>query len=814
MRKISGLVEMVKPYRPQPPGVVAIGQPVWYSVAQFLSPRLNMKKPPARSRLWIVVALALNLIALAAIAYSLGLFKLSALFPGKAEPVAGAGSEQAPSGTMSLVMDEPPPIVPLSETSPLDWTSLRGTWGNCTSPETGLIDSFQAAGGPGSNVLWKRADLASNTTPIVMWDKLYIVVRDQVDGRTVGERIVCVNANTGDNDWQNRFGPGLPDTPVESVGAPALAGDIAISWVYVLSSGETLRCVDGVTGQIVWTVSLRETFGMQTTPASLYRQPLVCDNLVIVGGFTTGWGPNAKPTYRYMAFDRMKGALAWISACPSEVDTTNDSASAITTLNGRKVLLGANSGGHLWAVQPRTGLPIGTSTVPALSTADPAAALTALNGVSLGDLSVNAESWPVPAGTSPLSINPHHYFIDDAGTLTVLDSKSGQPVGTPQSLGAPASGNMLYADGKIYVVTKTGHWTIWRPDATQGVVKVSEGDFPAGETCATSPICSHGKIFIATSGGLYCLKDEKKTATEPVAKYPLEKPTEGDRSAKHLLLVPAEVTLAAGAKQAFTMQTFDRAGQSVTPSKGKYSVEGPGAIDAEGNLVVPDDAPASIATVTVKMGDLVGQSRVRIMRQLPWEYTWDDKPEIPATWVGVSPRLSVRDAGGSPALVCAASGEGDTVTRCWIGPSNLRNYTLQADVRATAVDGKLPSPGLIAQGYSLVLNGETAKLELRRWTPQPEQNPSAEFPWQADTWYVMKLCTQASPNGQVSVQGKIWPRDAEEPSEWTVTLTDPAPNLSGSPGLDCPASAAEMAFDNVRVTSNSPARRTGKKRAP
>jgi outer membrane protein assembly factor BamB len=772
-----------------------------------------MKKPPARSRLWIVVALALNLIALAAIAYSLGLFKLTGLFSGKAEPVAGAGSEQAPSGTMSMNLDEPPPIVPLSETSPLDWTSLSGTWGNCTSPETGLIDSFQPAGGPGSNVLWKRADLASNSTPIVMWDKLYIVVRDQVDGRTVGERIVCVNANTGDNDWQNRFGPGLADTPNESVGAAALAGDIAISWVYVLSSGETLRCVDGVTGQIVWTVSLRETFGMETTPTSLNRQPLVCDNLVIVGGFTTGWGPNAKPTYRYMAFDRMKGALAWISACPSEVDTIREAAAAITMHNGSKVLTGTDSSGHMWNVQPRTGLPIGTTLFYASGTAELLTPLIALTQEGTDVLPSPAFAWITSTNTMPLSVDERGYLLDETGTLTVLDLKTKQPVGTPQSLGAPASGNMLYADGKIYVVTKTGHWIIWRPDATQGVVKVSEGDFPAGETCATSPICSHGKIFIATSGGLYCLKDEKKTATEPVAKYPLEKPTEGDRSAKHLLLVPAEVTLAAGAKQAFTMQAFDSAGQSVTAGKGTYSVEGPGAIDAEGNLVVPEDAPASIATVTVKMGDLVGQSRVRIMRQLPWEFTWDDKPEIPATWVGVSPRLSVRDAGGGSALVCAASGEGDTVTRCWIGPSNLRNYTLQADVRATAVDGKLPSPGLIAQGYSLVLNGETAKLELRRWTPQPEQNPSAEFPWQADTWYVLKLRTQASPNGQVSVQGKVWPRDAEEPSEWTVTLTDPAPNLNGSPGLDCPASAAEVAFDNLRVTSNSPGRRTGKKRA-
>ena len=59
-----------------------------------------------------------------------------------------------------------------------------------------------------------------------------------------------------------------------------------------------------------------------------------------------------------------------------------------------------------------------------------------------------------------------------------------------------------------------------------------------------------------------------------------------------------------------------------------------------------------------------------------------------------------------------------TRSRSWMGPSDLHDYTIQADVRGSEVDGKLPDIGLIAQGYTLDLQGADQKLEVRTWVTQ------------------------------------------------------------------------------------------------
>ena len=52
------------------------------------------------------------------------------------------------------------------------------------------------------------------------------------------------------------------------------------------------------------------------------------------------------------------------------------------------------------------------------------------------------------------------------------------------------------------------------------------------------------------------------------------------------------------------------------------------------------------------------------------------------------------------------------------------------------------------------------------------------------------------------VQGKVWPRDAAEPKEWTVEFEDNAPQMQGSPGLYGDAKEAEFFVDNLTVTPN------------
>ncbi|MBT7256531.1 MAG: hypothetical protein HN882_16130, partial [Planctomycetaceae bacterium] len=66
------------------------------------------------------------------------------------------------TGTTETLVGDP------SEREGVDWTFWRGPAYNGTSPETGLIDDWDPAGGEGSNVSWKRTDIGGRSTPVVM----------------------------------------------------------------------------------------------------------------------------------------------------------------------------------------------------------------------------------------------------------------------------------------------------------------------------------------------------------------------------------------------------------------------------------------------------------------------------------------------------------------------------------------------------------------------------------------------------------------------------------------------------------------------
>jgi hypothetical protein len=52
------------------------------------------------------------------------------------------------------------------------------------------------------------------------------------------------------------------------------------------------------------------------------------------------------------------------------------------------------------------------------------------------------------------------------------------------------------------------------------------------------------------------------------------------------------------------------------------------------------------------------------------------------------------------------------------------------------------------------------------------------------------------------LNGKVWPRDEKEPTEWTITWEEEPANETGSPGLFGNAGDAEVFYDNIKVSPN------------
>ena len=236
-----------------------------------------------------------------------------------------------------------------------DWPYWRGPYYDGVAYETGLIQDWDPAGGTGSNVKWQRDDLGSRSTPIVMNGKLYLLARAEPGTPREGERVVCLDAQTGATLWENRFNVYLSDVPDTRVAWSSCVGDPTTGRVYALGVCGFFQCLDGDTGQTLWSYPLHERFGLLSTYGGRTNFPILCDDLVIVSAVVIGWGEMAKPAHRFIAFDKMTGEVVWLRGTRLLPEDTTYSAPVLTAFNGQKALVFGSGDGAVWALQPRTG---------------------------------------------------------------------------------------------------------------------------------------------------------------------------------------------------------------------------------------------------------------------------------------------------------------------------------------------------------------------------------------------------------------------------------------------------------------------------
>ncbi|MCB9922048.1 MAG: PQQ-binding-like beta-propeller repeat protein [Planctomycetaceae bacterium] len=710
---------------------------------------------------------------------------------------------------------------------PLDWSNWRGPEFNGVSRETGLVDDIDLKDGS-DLVEWKRDDLGGRSTPIVMNGRLYTIVRAEPDTDREGEKVVCVDAKSGETIWENRFNVWLSDVPAERVGWSSVVGDPETGYVYALGVCGFFQCLNGETGERIWSLPLHEQFGLLSTYGGRTNFPVICDDLVIISAVIIGWGDMAKPAHRFIGFDKKTGEVVWYNGTNLLPDDTTYSSPALAVLNGQKAMIFGSGDGQVWAFQPRTGQPIwhydfslrGLNVAPVIlgetvymghseenvggSTA--MGAVAAINGASQGDVSKSGELWKVEelmvGKSSPLVIGDQLFCFDDRAKLHVLDAKTGEPIGRPIAIGGTSlRACPLYADGKIYAFS-TSAWAILKPDEKKGATIVERGRFSGGEEVNASPICSHGRVYLQTSSATYCLIDKtKEHGADPLPAPVAEASISDDSQPAHLQVVPAELLTKPGAEQKFRVRLFNSHGQFLKESPATFSLSGPGTIGEDGVFKAATDAPHTATIITAAVGDLTGRARVRVVPDLPWKFDFEGLSDLPVTWVGARYRHVIRKDGDNTMAVKVTTIPKGTRSRCWFGPSDLHDYTIQADVRGLIAFDKMPDIGVTAQGYALDMQGASQKLQIRSWAPQLRMDKTIDFAWQPNTWYVMKL--QASnEEGQTVLRGKVWPREEDEPAEWTIEAVDKAPNLSGSPGMFGNAKDAEIHIDNIMVTAN------------
>ncbi len=703
-----------------------------------------------------------------------------------------------------------------------DWAEWRGPMRDGISLEKNLPTKWSPAG---ENLAWK-APYGGRSTPIVMGDRVFLQTAAG-KGETLQERVLALNADTGKLIWEHRFNIYLSDVPPHRIGWASPVGDPATGNVYALSGGGTLL---GLTrdGKVLWERSLGEDYGLLTTHGGRTVSPIIDGDLVIISGVTFMWGRHGNGAHRFMAFDKRTGETIWISAPGGRPYDTTYAPPIIANVNGTRLLIQGGSDGVTHAIKPQTGEPVwkyeiskrglntgvvvhGTTAVLTHSEenldSSEMGMIVAVDAAAKGEIQNDQVKWRVYGWqggfSSPVLDGNRVYQVDNGANIAAFDVTTGKQLWL-QNLGTIQRGSPVLADGKLYVGTENGKFFILKPTAT-GVDILDQdqlGTEAQPESIVASPAVANGRIYIVSDSHLYCIGGKVSRSSNQPASAPESNP---NGVVAHVQVSPTELILKPGDSVRFRARLFDAQGRFIREASDvTWSLEQlKGTLD-QGQFTAATDGGTQAGLVKASVGDLAGTAGVRVFAPLPWSETFDALAvnTAPQGWVNHILKYTVREVEGNKVLVKTTQGSSLlSRARTYFGPSDLANYTVQADVFATQKRRQQGDAGVIAQRYVLTVYGNSQELKIEPWQPETARTVSIPFSWKPDTWYRLKLQVENLSDGKTRARGKVWPAGEPEPAAWMIERIDPIPNRQGAPGIFGNA-LAEVYFDNLKVYAN------------
>src|SRR5207237_758885 len=132
-----------------------------------------------------------------------------------------------------------------------DWWHWRGPYQNGASPEKNLPAKWSPEG---ENLIWKQP-YGCRSTPLVLNGRVCLInyAAEHVKGpdgkledvpETIQERVMCLDANTGQPLKEHRFNVFQCDIVTVRLGWTDLAGDPETGYVYAHGSQGFLNCYD------------------------------------------------------------------------------------------------------------------------------------------------------------------------------------------------------------------------------------------------------------------------------------------------------------------------------------------------------------------------------------------------------------------------------------------------------------------------------------------------------------------------------------------------------------------------------------------
>lgn len=432
----------------------------------------------------------------------------SALKPPPAEaPELGAREELNPS-ELARLQKAPLEIPRPQANATAPWPQWRGPNRDGASPESGLFTDWDHSP---PKVLWKH--------PIGQGYSSFAVARGRVytlDAKENLERVLCLNADTGEEVWSYTYPSRAPYPPHVNHVGPKATPTWCDGRLYTLGWGGEFHCLKEAAGggkpEVVWKHDLVKEFAGHKAHSGygFASSPLVEGDLVCVqAGGKKG---------SIVAFNRRDGKLVWaslteMSGYSSPVAATLAGVRQIICLThrclyGLRAADGAKLWEHPWGRLYNVPTPIVVRDYVFISSSDEGCALLRVRKDDRGAL----EAVPVYVMRNKLMRNYYsscvfhdgflYGFDVGPGNLKCIDLRTGSEKWAGQRR---PKGTLIYADGRLIVLTEGG--ALMAVKATperlevEGTVKgIAEG----GELWAL-PVLANGRLYLRDAHEVICL---------------------------------------------------------------------------------------------------------------------------------------------------------------------------------------------------------------------------------------------------------------------------------------------------------------------
>jgi outer membrane protein assembly factor BamB len=379
-------------------------------------------------------------------------------------------------------------FVAMSGARAADWPQWLGPARDGVSKETGLRQSFPAAG---PALLWKRELGAGFSGISVVGSRLTTMTADADH-----EYVVAMDTATGREVWRakvgERFGDRMGGDGPRST--PTMDGDRVIA----LGAHGRLVALEAATGRTLWAVELTGDLKGSAPKWGYSASPLVHGGRVFVDvGGSEGRG--------LAAFDRRDGRLLWAAendraGYSSPVVMRPMGIEQIVFFTGRRVVaVSPDAGVAFWQHPWKTSHDVNAAT-PLLLSGDRVFISSAYGtGAAMlrverdGDGLASRELWKTSAMRNKMTtsvVSGGHIYGFSESTLTCIDASNGEVVWEKSGYGR---GTLLLADGRLWALSEECELVVAKATPER---YTELGRWPLlGERCWTVPALSGGRLF-------------------------------------------------------------------------------------------------------------------------------------------------------------------------------------------------------------------------------------------------------------------------------------------------------------------------------